>query len=724
MNSGPTSQTMVGNQPSQGIDPSQLPSQPQGLPGQLGMQPEVESPMEDATEPKEESLRGLVESHNIAEKLDKEKLHTIGADALEGYTQDRQSREAWEHQMEEWTKLATQVREDKSYPWAKASNVKYPLLTTAAMQFAARAYPSLVPSDGKVVKSKVIGKDPDGQKSALADRVSMYMSYQLMHEMNCWEEGMDKLLIMLPVVGTVFKKTYWDSIKKVVASEIILPKDLVVNYWAKSLKDAERISQVIELSPRVLKERQMSGVFLDVDLGDAPTPLEAKNAPAQDETTPYTIIEQHTYLDLDDDDYAEPYIVTFHLESGKVLRIVARFDDTTIHTNDDGKLAKIEPIEYFTKFGFIPNPDGSFYDLGFGVLLGPINESVNTLINQLIDSGTLNNLQSGFLGKGLKLRMGETKFSPGEWKAVNSTGDDLKKQIVPLPSKEPSAVLFQLMGSLISSGKELASVAEIFVGKIPGQNTPATTTMATIEQGMKVFTAVYKRIYRSLEEEFQKLFQLNATYLNPNTYHDVLGIDVGPSDFDAKQYKICPGADPTAVSQTEKLLKAQGLQELLPLGILDPVKVGLRILEAQEQPNYQELLNPQVAQTGQLPQQPNPKVLESQAKVQAIQTASQIKQQEAAMKSQLAERDAGVQLAMKSQMADMEARHKAMMMQLQEAISTHTANQQVAQDRHKFIQDTMHSQVQHQQKLSHSEQMAAVKRQQAAKAPQGKSKGK
>lgn len=724
MNSGPTSQTMVGNQPSQGIDPSQLPSQPQALPGQLGMQPDVESPMEDAAEPKEESLRGLVESHNIAEKLDKDKLHTIGADALEGYTQDRQSREAWEHQMEEWTKLATQVREDKSYPWAKASNVKYPLLTTAAMQFAARAYPSLVPSDGKVVKSRVIGKDPDGQKSALADRVSMFMSYQLMHEMNCWEEGMDKLLIMLPVVGTVFKKTYWDSIKKTVASEIILPKDLVVNYWAKSLKDAERISQVIELSPRILKERQMSGVFLDVDLGDAPTPLEAKNAPAQDETTPYTIIEQHTYLDLDDDGYAEPYIVTFHLESGKVLRIVARFDDTTIHTNDEGKLTKIEPIEYFTKFGFIPNPDGSFYDLGFGVLLGPINESVNTLINQLIDSGTLNNLQSGFLGKGLKLRMGETKFSPGEWKAVNSTGDDLKKQIVPLPSKEPSAVLFQLMGSLISSGKELASVAEIFVGKMPGQNTPATTTMATIEQGMKVFTAVYKRIYRSLEEEFQKLFQLNATYLNPNTYHDVLGIDVGPNDFDAKQYKICPGADPTAVSQTEKLLKAQGLQELLPLGILDPVKVGLRILEAQEQPNYQELLNPQVAQTGQLPQQPNPKVLESQAKVQAIQSASQIKQQEAAMKSQLAERDAGVQLAMKSQMADMEARHKTMMLQLQEAITTHTANQQVAQDRHKFIQDTMHSQVQHQQKLSHSEQMAAVKRQQAAKAPQGKSKGK
>ncbi len=718
MNSGAPNQTMQGNQASLGIEPGEMPSQPQALPGQLGTQPES---TDQPTAPKEDNLRSILEATNIADTLDQDVLHTIGANALDGYETDKESRREWEIQMEEWTKLATQVREDKSYPWPKASNVKYPLLTTAAMQFAARAYPSLVPSDGKVVKSKVIGKDPDGTKSALADRVSMYMSYQLMHEMVGWEEGMDKLLIMLPVVGTVFKKTCWDSIKKRATSEIILPKNLVINYWAKSLKDAERISQVIEMSPRILKERQLAGIFLDVDLGDASTPLDAKQAPREDETTPYTIVEQHTYLDLDEDDYPEPYIVTFHLETGRVLRIAARFDDSTMSFNDDGKLIQIDPIEYFTKFGFIPNPDGSFYDLGFGVLLGPINESVNTLINQLIDSGTLNNLQSGFLGKGLKIRMGETRFQPGEWKAVNSTGDDLKKQIVPLPSKEPSNVLLQLMGSLISSGKELASVAEIFVGKMPGQNTPATTTMATIEQGMKVFTAVYKRIYRSLEEEFIKLFNINATYLNPNTYQAVINVTVGPDDFSQEQYKICPGADPTAVSQTEKLLKAQGLMEMLPLGILDPVKVGLRLLEAQEQPNYQELLNPQVAQTGQLPQQPNPKVLESQAKVQAIAQASQVKQQEAEFKSQLAQRDQQFKQAMAAQAADQDARHKAVLAALNTAIQTHTANMQVAQDKQKFIQDTVHNEVAHRQDVTHKERMATVKRQQATKQP---SKGK
>lgn len=721
-NSGMANQAMQGNQQSQDI--SQLPSSPQALPGQMGTQPPAETQQEPS-----DVLRGIVESVNIADELEKEKLHQIGADALEGFKQDLESRREWEHSMEEWTKLATQVREEKTYPWPKASNVKYPLLTTAAMQFAARSYPSLIPSDGKIVKSVVIGKDPDGSKYDQADRVSMYMSYQLMHEMVGWEEGMDKLLIMLPVVGTIFKKTYWDSITKKVKSDVILPKNLVVNYWAKSLKEAERISQVIEISPRILKERQLAKVFLDVDLGDAPTPeaRDGKPIPPNDTTTPFTIIEQHTYLDLDDDDYPEPYIVTFHLETGKVLRIAARFDENTITHDDKGKkVIKIEPIEYFTKFGFIPNPDGSFYDLGFGVLLGPINESVNTLINQLIDSGTLNNLQSGFLGKGLKVRLGETKFTPGEWKAVNSTGQDLKGQIIPLITKEPSETLFKLMGSMITSGKELASVAEIFVGKMPGQNTPATTTMATIDQGMKVFTAVYKRIYRSLSEEFQKLFALNAAYLNPNTYQEVINITVGPQDFSQTQYKICPGADPSALSQTEKLIKAQGLQEMLPMGVLDPVKVALRMLEAQEQPNIQDLLNPQVAQTGQLPQQPNPKILESQAKVQAIQQTSQIKQQEAESKMAMDQRDAQFKQSMAAAQADQEGRHKAMMAQLEEAIQTHSANMKVAQDQMAANQALMQNHLSHQQqvvqkhvdhvqKVHQTEQMGHVQRQQAAK---------
>ena len=190
-------------------------------------------------------LAAMLESVNIAESLDEQQLKDIGAEAFKGYDIDHQSRLDWEKHVDEWTKLAKQTVEPKTYPWPKASNIKYPLLSTAAMQFAARAYPSLVPSNGKLVNAKPIGKDPDGSKSKVAEAVSIYMSYQLLEEMDSWEEEMDKLLIMLPIVGTMFKKTYWDPLKEANCSHVVMPKNLVVNYWARSLKDAERITEVL-----------------------------------------------------------------------------------------------------------------------------------------------------------------------------------------------------------------------------------------------------------------------------------------------------------------------------------------------------------------------------------------------------------------------------------------------------------------------------------------------
>ncbi len=486
---------------------------------------------EQENEQEENKLRALVEKTNIAEGLDKDTLEKISQQVKQGFESDLQSRAAWDAAAKEWTKLALQVREQKTYPWVGASNVKYPLLSTAAMQFNARAYPSLVPSGGKIVKAQVIGKDPTGEKLEKANRISTYMSYQLTEEMHGWEEDMDKLLIMLPIVGTLFKKTYFDTIEKKPVSKLVLATNLVVNNWASCLEEAERISEIIRVSKRNYKSKVKAGVYLDIDLGDPPMYPDEEYEVQHDEATPYQFVEQHCYYDMDDDGYPEPYIVTFERSSGTIVRISARFEADDITLNDKGEVASIEPIQYYTKYGFIPNADGSFYDIGFGVLLGPLNDSVNTLINQLVDSGHINNLQGGFLGKGLKLKMGDTKFKPGEWKTINSTADDLKKQILPLPTKEPSNVLFQLMGTLITSGKELASVAEIFVGKMPGQNTPATTTMATIEQGMKVFTAVYKRIYRSLRSEFKKLFELNETYLEPEEYIAVLAATIGPDDF-------------------------------------------------------------------------------------------------------------------------------------------------------------------------------------------------
>ena len=469
-------------------------------------------------------LQKILESSNLAADLSDDKLIEIGKDVVSGYETDLDSRKPWEKDLKNWTELALQVASDKTYPWPNAANIKYPLLATAAMQFAARAYPTLIPSNGKVVKCKVIGSDPTGEKTMRAFRVSTHMSYQVMEQMDGWEEDMDKLLIALPISGTCFKKTYWDSSKQQNCSKLVLPKSLVVNYWTRCLEDAERITEVFYLSKRKVKERQNLGIFIDVELGDPQTPADdvttSINRSFQlandfDETTPYTILEQHTYLDLDEDGYAEPYIVTVEAESNKVLRIVPRFSEADVLMDDKQNVVSIEAIQYYTKYGFIPNPDGGFYDIGFGRLLGPLNNSANTIINQLVDAGSLSNLQAGFIGKGLRIKMGETRFQPGEWKAVNAVGDDLKKQIFPLPVREPSQVLFNLLDLLLKSGKELASVAEIFVGKMPGQNTPATTTMASIEQGMKVFTAVYKRVYRSLTSEFRKIYKLNQQYMNP-----------------------------------------------------------------------------------------------------------------------------------------------------------------------------------------------------------------
>jgi len=434
------------------------------------------------------------------------------------------------------------------------------------------------------------------------------------------------------------------------------------------------------------------------------------DADTNSKSIPYTIIEQHTFLDLDDDGYAEPYIVTFDYSSGKLLRISRRFllDDVVLK-DDEKTIARIKPIQMYTKFGFIPNPDGSFYDIGFGVLLGPINESVNTLINQLVDSGHLHNLQSGFIGKALRVKMGDQSLRPGEWRPVNATADDLRKQIVPLPTKEPSSVLFQLMGTLITSGKELASVAEIFTGKMPGQNTPATTTMATVEQGMKVFTAVYKRIFRALSQEFEKIFDLNKLYTDPNKYITVLDMEIGPDDFDKASCDVSPGADPNAASQQEKLMKAQGLMEMLQIAgpMLNPIKVISRVMEAQEQPNWQELFSDEVQQSGQVPPPPpDPKMMAIQAKMQADQQKAAMDIQAKQAKMELEGRNAEQKMMMEAQAHAQKMQQQEESAMIKSASDIQMANIFSAAERTKAQQGLVQKEQAHQQKMSQQKEAA------------------
>ena len=651
-------------------------------------------------------LNKALDSINIADSLDKDQLIKIGNQVVSGYETDCDSRKPWEEDLKNWTDLALQVTSTKTFPWPNAANIKYPLLATAAMQFAARAYPTLVPSNGKLVKCRVVGSDPDGQKTARAARISTHMSYQILDEMENWEEDMDKLLISLPIAGTCFKKTYWDSAKQKNCSKLVLPKTLVVNYYCRNLDDAERITEILHLTKRKIKERQNQGIYLEVDIGDPSAdsldPTTSVNGAFQrtandDETTPYVILEQHTYLDLDEDGYSEPYIVTVEEASKQVLRIVPRFDADGVVLNEKNQVVSIEAIQYYTKYGFIPNPDGGFYDIGFGRLLGPLNNSANTIINQLVDAGSLSNLQAGFIGKGLRIKMGESRFQPGEWKAVNAVGDDLKKQIFPLPVREPSQVLFNLLDLLLKSCKELASVAEIFVGKMPGQNTPATTTMATIEQGMKVFTAVYKRVYRSLTSEFRKIYKLNRTYMNAEEYVSVLDEPVPQSDYQGPVDDIIPGADPTAVSSQEKQQKVQALMQLLQLGTIDPMAVTQLYLEAHEIPEPQKYMR-------QPQPQPDPKMEAIKAKAQVDQQKAQIDMQTAEHKMQLERATKEQEMQMRAAQVHQELQAKQMQAVLDAKLAQSQHGMKMQQEAQATQMKMATTAMTHQQQMQHQQE--------------------
>ena len=716
----------MGMQPPPGMMPPQQMEQP----------PVGPEPMED-----EDRLDNIVDyalsEINIAKKLKNKKgkdggllLDEIGNRVVEGYLVDEDSRQGWMDRNAEWLKLSMLVRETKSYPWPRASNVKYPLLATAAMQFSARAYPALVPSDGKVVKARVLPYDPDGLFAQKAEFIAKHMSYQVMENIPNWEEDMDKLLMSIAISGICFKKTYHNSVLGVHHSHLVYPENFCVNYWAKSLEKAYRKTEILKYTQNEYMEKVNNDEeYLEYQFPDPV--LESKDqekvatgviAPPVDDSTPHVFLAQHTFYDLDGDGYEEPYIITVHKDTKQVVRIIARWDSDGVKKNDAGKVVRIVPVEYFTAFPFIPNPDGSIYALGFGLLLGPMNESVNSIINQLIDSGTLNNLQSGFIGKGLRLRMGVTTLQPGEWKVVNATSEDLAKGIFPLPTKEPSGVLFNLLNMLITSGNQLASIAEIFVGKMPGQNTPATTTQETVKQGMAVFTAIYKRVYRSLMAEFKKIHRLNR--IVPGIVEEDaknLKMDLISDDYDDDNL-IIPGGDPTGDSETTKMTKIQQVGGLLQLGTIDPMAYTKWSLKAMEIPDYESLLPP--PPQGPPPPTPEEQMMEKEMQMKQAESDARIREKDAelARKERLAEIEAN-RLNAKT---EAERTSQAMDLQGQRAKISQDMVSKATEQRHKermALTDSAKAQAEAAQTLRHKEQMHQQKlRQDRSKPKNGKQK--
>lgn len=593
-------------------------------------------------------IEKLMSSDNIAEMLDQKSLNTLGARVVSEFNLDKESRSVWEQRVEEAMKLALQVAEAKSFPWSGASNVKFPLITIAALQFHSRAYPALIPSNQIVkldvpsfLEHKLDETNVNDSIFEKAKRVETHMSYQILTEDENWESEMDKVLISVPIVGCAFKKTYWDFNNNHPVSENVLAKDFVVSYWTKSLKDCTRQTHVLYLSTNDVISRQRRGLWLDVDLGKPIMQPQDDLSLAQDKqqgvyddhtdtSTPFEFLEQHRWEDLDGDGYKEPYIITVHRPSGKVVRIVANYLESSILRNKKNEIININPETYFTKYSFIPSPDGGFYDIGFGILLGPLNESIDTIINQLIDAGTMATTAGGFLSRGIKVRGGNYNFAPLEWKHVDSTGEDLAKGIVPLPVREPSGVLFTLLQTLVNYGERIVGSTDIMVGENVGQNTPAQTAQTMAEQGMKVFAGIFKRIHRALKEEFKKIYRLNQLYL-AGDFEYTQGF-IRATDYLIDANTLRPIADPNVVTDVQRVMQAQALmQTAATVPGFNMYQVTKRYLEALKISNIEEIL-PSPEGPNAIPQQPDAKLeiakLKAQVDMKDIDATTRIKMAE------------------------------------------------------------------------------------------------
>jgi hypothetical protein len=496
-------------------------------------------------------------------------VEKIGMHCLQGYQDDKSSRARWEAWYAEAMKLALQVKEPKSFPWPNCSNIRFPLMTIAGLNFHAKAYSGLI-SGTDVVKCRAIGSDPNDEKNKRAVRVGKHMSYQLL-ECSPWEEQTDKGLFVVAIMGCGFKKTIRDNNAKKNCSDFVMPQDLVLNYYTTDLETCPRASHRFTLTRNELRENINAELYCKPTTSQsAPQsidPLQAAKDQAQKLTPPdpsksvHFLIEQSCFLDLDGDGYEEPYAVTFDEATGFVYRIIARYYPSDIkYAKDKKTVLRIVPENYYTKIPFMPSPDGGFYDVGLGILLGPITESVSTLINQITDWATMSITAGGFLGRGVRMKAGQTTFSPMEWKTVDSTGDDLHKNIVPLPVKELSPVLLDLLKFLVNYGERVGGSGDIQVGELPGQNVKAGTMEIANENGRLVFNAIFKRIWRSFKDEFKKLYRLNQYFQDDEEFvYGEQAFQIKKSDYQHPESGIVPAADPNIVSKADRRRQADML---------------------------------------------------------------------------------------------------------------------------------------------------------------------
>lgn len=584
-----------------------------------------DAPEEQAGISPEEFVQFVTTTQNLAGEISEAQLNEISQTALAEYKMDKDSMSDWFEQMERGLDLAKLVKEGKDYPFKGASNVKYPLVTSAALQFNARAYPAIVAPD-RVVKSKVWGADPQGTKAARADRVSEFMSWQLSNQVEEWEGETDKLLTILPIVGSMTRKWWFDTSLNRPRCRLVDPGKFIVNNKVKHLTDAPRVTEELPLYPAEIETRIRTGQFVEFEY----------TADGDDEQGPQQFIEQHTRIDLDEDEYPEPYVVTMHVATQTIVAISADFRPEDVQFQREAQAVTVpamvqDPMtgamvqvlteaqqevvtginginrgSYFITFQFMPSMDGSFHGTGLGILLGDISDAINTIINMMLDAGHYATLGGGWIGSDMRLKGGSQRFRPGEWKTVGSTGGDIKNAFVPMTFPKPDATMFQMLGMLIDAGREIASVKDVITGESKPNQT-ATATLALIEQGMMVFTAAYKRIFRSLKSEYKLIAGMNAETVDAETYNlfhdtmsqqqqpDQMGHNGGPQldpaqDYDLSDMDIQPVADPQTVTKMQQAAKAQLVMQLAEQGLVDRGEAMKRIAEAMDIQDVEELV--------------------------------------------------------------------------------------------------------------------------------------
>ena len=501
---------------------------------------------------------------NLAEYLDPATLNEISSELLSSYQDDVDSRENWYETFRDGLELLGIENDPRSEPFEGASGVYHPLLAEAATHFQAQAYKELLPANGPV-DTKIMGASND-PKAMQANRVKDFMNFQLMYKMEEYDPEMDQMLFYLPLAGSSFKKCYYDPTMGRVVSRFIKAEDLVVPYTATDLHTSPRITHRMTMTENDLRKLQLSGFYTDEEMSrpsysEQEDPVQQKideidGVSRTGRQADYTLLEFHAELDIEGFEHTDkngeatglaiPYIITICKDNNRVLSVRRNYVE-----NDPMR----KKIEYFTHYKFLPGL--GFYGFGLIHMIGGVTKSATAILRQLIDAGTLANLPAGFKARGLNIQRSDDPVQPGEWRDVDTPGGTIRDAFMPLPFKEPSPALAQLMGVLVESGQRFAAVMDNQTGD-GNSNAPVGTTVALLEKGQKVISAIHKRLHYAQRSEFKILKRLFGEYLPPEYPYQVQGAQqtVFATDFD-NSVDVIPVCDPNIFSTTQRIILAQ-----------------------------------------------------------------------------------------------------------------------------------------------------------------------